>query len=64
MLKAAGLQTLYNTLYRPVGHACPNQHEHMLLLTHIVSTIMHGNSKLHAAVSQPSLGHMGPNFEG
>ncbi len=36
----------------------------MLLLTQIVSTTMHDDEKLHAAVSQPSLGHMGPNFEG
>ncbi len=50
-------------------HACSNQHELMLLLTQIVSTTMHGDGKLHAAISheiwlQPSLGQMGPNFEG
>ncbi len=43
--------------------SCPNQHEVMLLLTQIVSTTMHGDSKLYAAVSQPSLGQMGPNSE-
>ncbi len=33
ILKAAGVQTLYNNLCQPLGHACPNQHELMLLPT-------------------------------
>ncbi len=40
VLKATGVQTLYYNLCQPVGHACPSQHELMLLLTQIVSTTM------------------------